>query len=52
MHENENPMMEDLYFGSPRTNVEREKPEEFSNSLTPEELVDLVDEPPIKRIHA
>ena len=53
MEEHETPMMENLYFGSPHPDIERENPEESLDSLSPEEPVELfqksLDEPPAKR---
>ena len=40
------------YFGSLHSYVERENLEEFLDFLAPEELIELADEPPAKRIFA
>ena len=54
MEEHETPMMEDPDSGSLHSEVQWEKPEEFSNLLAIEEPIELVerslDEPPAKRI--
>lgn len=56
MENHETPMMEAHHYGSPHSDGERKNPGEFSNFLSPEDPIELVErslnEPPSKQIFA